>query len=93
MTVHSWPHHHAKDGAVGYRLDWNGLGFVWTAIPLTKLTSFVEAGKTTLLNRILTGNHGLKVAVRVIDFGSVNIDADLLVDVDDDVMSLANGCV
>jgi len=30
VTVRSWPRSHAKDGAVAYRLDWNGLSFVWT---------------------------------------------------------------
>ena len=65
------------------------------AIPLTVLTGFLGAGKTTLLNRILTGDHGLRIAVLVNDFGSINIDADLVVGVegDGDVISLANGCV
>lgn len=62
-------------------------------VPLTILTGFLGAGKTTLLNRILTGDHGLKVGVLVNDFGSVNVDAELIVDVEDGVVSLANGCV
>ena len=64
-----------------------------TAIPLGILTGFLGAGKTTLLNRILNGEHGLRIAVLVNDFGNINIDADLVVGVEDDVISLANGCV
>ena len=60
---------------------------------MTVLTGFLGAGKTTLLNRILNGDHGMKVGVLVNDFGSINIDADLVVDVESDVISLANGCV
>ena len=63
------------------------------ATPVTIITGFLGAGKTTLLNRILNGEHGLRVAVLVNDFGSINIDADLVVGVEDDVVSLANGCV
>jgi G3E family GTPase len=62
-------------------------------VPITILTGFLGAGKTTLLNRILTGNHGLRVGVLVNDFGSINIDAELVVGVDDNMISLANGCV
>lgn len=62
-------------------------------IPLTVITGFLGAGKTTLLNRILNGDHGLRVAVLVNDFGSINIDAELVVGVESDVTSLANGCV
>jgi len=62
-------------------------------VPITILTGFLGAGKTTLLNRILTGNHGLRVGVLVNDFGSINIDAELIVGVDDNMISLANGCV
>lgn len=63
------------------------------AVPLTILTGFLGAGKTTLLNRILTGNHGLRLAVLVNDFGSINIDAELIVGVDNNMISLSNGCV
>jgi G3E family GTPase len=63
--------------------------------PITVLTGFLGAGKTTLLNRILNGDHGLRIAVMVNDFGSVNIDADLVVGVEarGDIINLSNGCI
>src|SRR5579872_2428985 len=63
------------------------------AVPITILTGFLGAGKTTLLNRILTGSHGLRVGVLVNDFGSINIDAELVVGIDGNMISLSNGCV
>ena len=59
--------------------------------PITILTGFLGAGKTTRLNRILTGDQGLRVAVLVTDFGSITINADLVVGVKGNVISLANG--
>ncbi|NCC30420.1 MAG: GTP-binding protein, partial [Chloroflexia bacterium] len=51
------------------------------------------AGKTTLLNRILHADHGLRVAVMVNDFGSINIDSQLIVGVEGEAIALANGCI
>jgi G3E family GTPase len=62
-------------------------------IPVTVLTGFLGSGKTTLLNRILTEDHGKRYAVIVNEFGEVGIDADLLVDTDEEVFEMNNGCI
>jgi G3E family GTPase len=62
-------------------------------VPVTLLTGFLGAGKTTLLNRILNGRHGLRVGVLVNDFGAINIDAELVDGVEENTISLTNGCV
>ncbi|WP_420337204.1 CobW family GTP-binding protein [Roseibium sp.] len=62
-------------------------------IPVTVLTGYLGAGKTTLLNRILSENHGKKYAVIVNEFGEVGIDNDLVVDADEEVFQMNNGCI
>ena len=64
-----------------------------TRTPVTVLTGFLGAGKTTLLNRILTGTHGKRYAVIVNEFGEIGIDNDLIVDVDEEIFELNNGCI
>ena len=62
-------------------------------IPVTVLTGYLGAGKTTLLNRILTEDHGRRYAVIVNEFGEVGIDNDLVVNTDEEVFEMNNGCV
>jgi G3E family GTPase len=62
-------------------------------IPVTVLTGYLGAGKTTLLNRILTQDHGRKYAVIVNEFGEIGIDNDLIVDSDEEIYEMNNGCV
>ena len=64
-----------------------------TQIPVTVLTGYLGAGKTTLLNRILSENHGKRYAVIVNEFGEIGIDNDLIVESDEEVFEMNNGCV
>lgn len=62
-------------------------------VPVTVIGGYLGAGKTTMINRLLAGDHGQRLAVLVNDFGSVNVDAALIASHDGTTLSLENGCV
>ncbi len=62
-------------------------------IPVTVLTGFLGSGKTTLLNRILTESHGKRIAVIENEFGEIGIDQALVINADEEVFEMNNGCI
>lgn len=62
-------------------------------IPVTVLTGFLGSGKTTLLNRILTENHGKRIAVIENEFGEIGIDNSLVIQADEEIFEMNNGCI
>ena len=62
-------------------------------VPVTILTGFLGSGKTTLLNRILTEQHGKRIAVIENEYGEVGIDQALVINADEEVFEMSNGCI
>ncbi|TPV93437.1 MAG: GTP-binding protein [Myxococcales bacterium FL481] len=62
-------------------------------VPVTILTGFLGAGKTTLLNRILSEEHGKRIAVIENEYGEVGIDQALVINADEEVFEMSNGCI
>ncbi|WP_208436238.1 CobW family GTP-binding protein [Bartonella phoceensis] len=62
-------------------------------LPVTVLTGYLGSGKTTLLNRILSENHGKRYAVIVNEFGEIGIDNDLIIESNEEIYEMNNGCV
>ncbi len=62
-------------------------------VPITIIAGFLGAGKTSLLTHLLHSSHGKRMAVLVNDFGKLNVDAELIVRVEGETISLTNGCI
>lgn len=62
-------------------------------IPLTIITGFLGSGKTTLINKILRENEGLKIALIVNEFGDVALESQFIETTDEEIVEMSNGCM
>jgi len=62
-------------------------------IPVTILTGFLGSGKTTLLNRVLTEQHGQRIAVIENEFGEIGVDQNLVINAEEEIFEMSNGCI
>src|SRR3984885_6704515 len=75
---------------------WRNTGLFMTdsqRIPVTVLTGFLGSGKTTLLNRILTESHGQRIAVIENEFGDIGVDQELVINAEEEIFEMNNGCI
>ena len=64
-----------------------------TRVPVTVVTGFLGSGKTTLVNYILSENHGKRIAVIENEFGEIGIDDALVIDAEEEIFEMNNGCI
>lgn len=63
------------------------------AIPVTIITGFLGAGKTTFLNHLIEQNPGIRFAIIENEFGDINIDQELVIGADEGIFEMSNGCI
>src|ERR1700756_4012034 len=76
-----------------FERDWRAFTMERRRVPVTVLTGFLGSGKTTLLNRILTEDHGKRIPVIENEFGEVGIDNELVVNAEEEIFEMNNGCI
>ena len=62
-------------------------------LPVTVITGYLGSGKTTLINYILTANHGKRIAVIENEFGEIGIDDALVINAEEEIFEMNNGCI
>ena len=62
-------------------------------IPVTIVSGFLGAGKTTLINKVLKEKHGEHIAVVINEFGEIGVDHQFVLDVEEEIYQMDNGCL